>query len=238
MCLWPTVALTACTKCLHTWPRLLWSPRPRTFLQSLKPFVPSPSYPESFMLRAGSPAIVLGIWRHYLQRGLCTLQKQSEPEALLGGAVWGSSGVCRRQGDMAESSLSLHSKLSHTAWRTPRSQLPHKQLADVRTGWHLRFNLRTFLQSVHVLLRALRESKVTGSPPHTWAPHLQSQMDNLCVLEIITAQACTISGDFKCFHNIFESISCSGWGFFLLWHLRYSCWPHGRHTVSLIKLEL
>lgn len=70
MCLWPTVAPTACTRCLHTWTRLLWSPHPGTFLLPLKSFAPRPSYPESFMLRAGTPAIVLGTWRHYLQRGL------------------------------------------------------------------------------------------------------------------------------------------------------------------------
>lgn len=179
MCLWPRVALTVCTSCLHTWPRLLWSPCPGTFLLPLKSFVPSPSYPESSMLRAGSPATVLGTWRHYLQMDLCTLQKQSEPEALLGGAAWGTLGVCRGKGDMAESSLSLHGNLSHTAWRTPRSQLPHKQLANVRTGLNLCFNLRTFLQWVDVLLTALQESKLTGYPEHTWDLHLQSQVDNL-----------------------------------------------------------
>lgn len=78
MCLWPTVPLTVYTRCFHTWPRLLWSPCPGTFLLPLKSFVPSPSYPESFMLRTGSPAwaIAFSIWRHDLQRGLCTLQKQ------------------------------------------------------------------------------------------------------------------------------------------------------------------
>lgn len=178
-CLWPTVALTVYTRSLHAWPRLLWSPCSGTFLLPLKSFVPSPSYPESFMLRTGSPAIALGTWRHYLQSGLCTLQKQSEPEALLGGAVWERWSVCRGQGDLAKSSLSLHSNLSHIAWRSPRSELPHEQWADIRSSLHLRFNLRTFLQWADVLLIPLQEPRVTG-PLHTLELHICSQMDNLC----------------------------------------------------------
>lgn len=142
---------------------------------------------------------------------------------------WRSSmrefGCLQGAGDMAESTLSLHGNLSHTAWRTPRSQLPHKQLADVRTGLHLSFDPRTFLQWVDVLLTAL--PRVTGSPPHTWALHNRVRWTTclrapwavaghflLGVLEIMTAQTCTKGGGFKCLHNIFESISCSGCFFF------------------------
>lgn len=38
------------------------------------------------------------------------------------------------QGDMVESSLSVHRDLPHKAGRTPTSQLPHKQPADARTS--------------------------------------------------------------------------------------------------------
>lgn len=182
MCLWPTVALTVSIRCLHTWPRLLWSPHPGTLCQA--------QTTQKFF--CWKLTYCLEYLEALLTKGLCTLQKQSEPEAFLGGAMWGSLGVCRGQGDMARSSLSLHSNLSHTAWRTPRSQLPHKQLAAVRTGLHLHFNLRTFLQGVDVLLPALQEPKFTQSPPHTWAPRLQSQMDNLresalgCCMTLLT----------------------------------------------------
>lgn len=84
---------------------------------------------------------------------------EEQPEAL-----WVFAGV----GDMAGSTLSLHGNLSHTARRTPRSQLPHKQLAGVRTGLHLSFDPRTFLQWVDAWLTAL--PKLTGPPPNIWAP--------------------------------------------------------------------
>lgn len=252
MCPWPTVALTACTRCLHTWTRLLRSPRPGTFLLPLKSFAPSPSYPESCMLRAGSPAIVWGTWRHYLQRGLCTLQKQSEPEALLGGAAWGFgclqvAGGCGREQFVTAQQPFPHSwkdtKVSAASyaagrcknWFTPGFQpqnLPPVSGCPAHSppGAHCHR-----VPSIHL---GSTPTEADGQP--VWAPGAVAWRFLLGVLEIMTAQACTKSGDFsvKCLRNIFESIRCPGWGFSYFGFQDTQCWPCGGHTVRLIKLEI
>jgi len=58
-----------------------------------------------------------------------------------------------------ESSWDVHTDLPQKVGRTPRSHLPHMQLEDVRTGLHLDFNARTFLQCVDALLAARRSPK-------------------------------------------------------------------------------
>lgn len=113
-----------------------------------KSFVPSPSYPEPSCWG----------WKPNHCFGGTTHKGALHPPK----AEWAWSPSWRSslgefgglQGGVAESSLSLHSNPSHTAWGTPRSQLPQKELADVRTGLHLHLNLRTFLQGVGVLLTA------------------------------------------------------------------------------------
>lgn len=232
MCLWPTVAPTACTRCLHTWTRLLWSPHPGTFLLPLKSFAPRPSYPESFMLRAGTPAIVLGTWRHYLQRGLLHPPKAE-------GAWRGLKPFLDKQREgvrvFAGGRGMRPRTIFHCTANFPTQLEGHQGLSCLICSWQTQELFYTWVStpepssSEWMSCSQPSRSPAWQDPLHTPGLHTYRGRWTTCVrapgavawcfllgvLEIMTAQACTKSGDFsfKCLHNIFESIRCSGWGF-------------------------
>lgn len=152
---------------LHPWPSSL---RAASFLLPLKSLGPSHSKPESAKPRARRTTVILGTWRRYLWKGLCSLQRRRHNGRDGGFAV-------RRGTRMRAVRVGAETFPTRLDGRTPRSRPPHRQLAEVRTGLRLDFSPRTFLQRVDTPLTA------PGSPeaprPSTGAPYPPSRRGEL-----------------------------------------------------------